>query len=162
MTDRDQLVSWLRDAHAIERAEVPILERHAQQADSRPELRARLERHVGETERHMETLERCLDRYDASPSTARDFLARIGGTVESFATAPFGDTIVKNVIADYTMEHMEIASYEGLRAAAERLGDEETVRACDSILDDERDMARFLRESLPAAVDSELSVGRTS
>jgi ferritin-like metal-binding protein YciE len=160
MSDRAQLVTWLKDAHALERAEIPILERHAQQANPRPELRARLERHIGETERHMETIERCLDRYGERPSTVKDALARFGGTLESFATAPFGDTLVKNVVADYSMEHMEIAAYEGIRAAASRLGDEETVRACDSILDDERDMARFLGDALPAAVDSELDLGR--
>lgn len=156
MPDKDLLVSWLRDAHAMERALVPVLERHAEQAHDRPELRARLERHVGETKRHIDLVERCLERYGEGPSAGKDLLARATGTLQSFATAPFGDRLVKNTIADYATEHLEIASYEGIRAAAERLQDQQTVSDCETILQDERDMARFLSESLPHVVDSEI------
>jgi ferritin-like metal-binding protein YciE len=156
MPDRDLLVTWMKDAHAMERALIPVLERHAEQADARPELRARLERHVGETKRHVEILERCLQRYGEDPSATKDLIGRASGTLQSFATAPFGDRLVKNSIADYATEHFEIASYEGIRAAAERLNDDATVKDCETILEDERDMARFLSESLPHAVDTEI------
>jgi ferritin-like metal-binding protein YciE len=156
MPNKDLLVSWLRDAHAMERALIPVLERHADQAEARPELRARLERHIGETKRHADLVERCLERYGEDPSTTKDLLARASGTLQSLATAPFGDRLVKNAIADYATEHLEIASYEGIRTAAERLGDEATVQDCETILADEREMARFLSETLPHAVDSEL------
>jgi ferritin-like metal-binding protein YciE len=156
MPNRDLLVSWLRDAHAMERALIPVLERHAEQAEERPELRARLERHVGETKRHVDLVERCLERYGEDPSTAKDLLARATGTLQGFATAPFGDRLVKNSIADYATEHFEIASYEGIRAAAERLDDQATVKDCETILQDEREMARFLSEALPHAVDAEI------
>jgi ferritin-like metal-binding protein YciE len=156
MPNRELLVSWLKDAHAMERALVPVLERHAEQAEERPELRARLERHVGETKRHIDLVERCLERYGEDPSTTKDLLARASGTLQSFTTAPFGDRLVKNSIADYATEHFEIASYEGIRAAAHRLDDQATVQDCDTILEDEREMARFLSENLPHAVDSEI------
>ncbi len=156
MPNRDLLVSWLKDAHAMERALIPVLERHAEQAEDRPELRARLERHIGETKHHVDLVERCLERYGEDPSTTKDLMGRAAGTLQGFATAPFGDRLVKNSIADYATEHFEIASYEGIRAAAERLNDQATVQDCDTILEDERDMARFLSETLPHAVDTEI------
>ena len=57
------------------------------------------------------------------------------------------DEVVKGTLASYTFEHMEIASYRILIAAAEQAGDQETKRVCESILQQEIAMAEWLAEN---------------
>jgi ferritin-like metal-binding protein YciE len=59
------------------------------------------------------------------------------------------DEIVKGAMASYTFEHMEIAAYRVLIAAAEALGDAQTKSTCERILKEELSMASDLEASLP-------------
>jgi ferritin-like metal-binding protein YciE len=52
-----------------------------------------------------------------------------------------GDEVMKGSLASYTFEHMEIASYRILIAAAEEVGDDKTARTCRKILGEEESMA---------------------
>ncbi|CAP44121.1 DUF892 family protein [Bordetella petrii] len=51
-------------------------------------------------------------------------------------------------MASYTFEHMEIASYKSLIAAAELAGDAETKRVCEAILPQEEAIAEWLSERI--------------
>jgi len=55
---------------------------------------------------------------------------------------------VKGAMASYTFEHLEIAAYRSLIAAAEAAGDQETKRVCESILKEEEAMADWLAEHI--------------
>jgi ferritin-like metal-binding protein YciE len=56
---------------------------------------------------------------------------------------------VKGAMASYTFEHMEIAAYRVLIAAAEAVGDAQTKSTCEQILKEELSMASDLEASLP-------------
>lgn len=60
-----------------------------------------------------------------------------------------GDEVMKGSLASYTFEHMEIASYTILIAAAESLGETEVVRACEENLREEVSMAEWLKTIFP-------------
>lgn len=62
------------------------------------------------------------------------------------------DEVVKASLASYAFEHMEIASYRALIAAASVCGDMETKRICEEILPQEQAMADWLAERLPGTV----------
>jgi ferritin-like metal-binding protein YciE len=68
-----------------------------------------------------------------------------------------GDEIVKGSLASYTFEHMEIASYNILIAAAETVGDSETARVCRQILSEEEAMAAWLMDHLGSTTKQYLS-----
>src|SRR5918911_949223 len=65
----------------------------------------------------------------------------------SWSIGPQG-TLVKLCIGDFAAEHYEIATYTMLITAAQLCRDKETVRACQKILPDEEEMARWLEEHL--------------
>jgi hypothetical protein len=97
-----------------------------------------------------------LEAHDGTPSTVRE----IGGVVGALMKVPLdlvrGDKAGRNARDGYAAEHLEIASYELLKRVAQRAGDDETVQTCDTIIAQERAMARRIEESWDAAVEQSL------
>lgn len=52
----------------------------------------------------------------------------------------------------YAFEHMEIAAYRNLIAAAQILGEARTAQVCQSILEEEIAMAAWLEEHMSSVV----------
>jgi len=154
----DILVAWLRDAYAMEKAMVPVLENHAKDAERFPELRQQLQQHASQTQRHADMVAECLRQLGEEPSTFKNTIARVMGAVQSVATGAFHDEIVKNALQDFGSESFEIACYRALIEGARGTGNQEIVRVCEEILREEEAMARFLEQSLPTAVHDVLPV----
>lgn len=150
--DREILIRWLNDAHAMEQAQIPVLENHAKDAEGFPHIRARDEQHVEETRRHAELVRGCLQRLGETPSATKSLLGSMMGNVQSVMTGAFRDELVKNFLMDHAAENLEIASYSALVTAAREVGEEEIARTCEEILREEEAMAGWLRENLPTAV----------
>lgn len=154
---KDTYIAWLNDAHAMEVGLVTMLEKQAKETEGIPEMNARIVEHLEETKRHAEMVKACVDRHGGSTSTGKDVLSQISSTVSGLGTSMMSDAMVKNVHASYAAEHFEIASYQTLRAAAEELGDSETVSVCNEILKDEERMADWLMKQLPGVVKDHLA-----
>lgn len=150
--DREVLIAWLNDAHAMEQAQIPVLQNHAKDADAFPEIRARDEQHIEETGRHADLVRGCLERLGESPSATKSALGTMMGNAQSVMTGPFRDELVKNFLMDYAAENLEIASYNAIITAARDMGEEDIARTCEQILRDEEAMAGWLEENLPTAV----------
>src|SRR3954462_605312 len=88
------LIAWLRDAYAMEKALVPVLENHAKDAAAYPDLRARIDQHVAETREHQRLVEQCLRQLGEEPSATKNFMAKVMGAVQSVATGAFHDEVV--------------------------------------------------------------------
>jgi ferritin-like metal-binding protein YciE len=158
MTDMDErLNQWLRDAHAMEGQAERMLDGEAYRIENYPQLKARMEQHLLETRSQRERLERCLERRGTSPSGMKDLAARFVGMMQAVTGAAVGDEVVKGVLASYTFEHMEIASYRILIAAAEAAGDAETARVCQEILLEEEAMAGWLADAIPGITRAHLA-----
>ncbi len=71
-------------------------------------------------------------------------MARMLGVAQGLSGLFVGDEVVKGVLATYTFEHMEIASYRILIAAAEKVGDAETKTVLEEIVREEEEMAKWL------------------
>lgn len=152
MTNREVLIAWLKDAHAMETGLIPVLQNHAGDAKTDPNAAARINQHVEETRRHAQMVEDCIQRLGDSVSGTKEAMGRVAGWFKSISSGAARDENVKNALMDYGAEHFEIACYRALVEAANLAGEPDVARVCEQILRDEEDMARWLEDQLPMMV----------
>lgn len=143
------LLDWLRDAHAMERQAEQMLTGMAQRIENYPQLKAQVERHIEETRNHANLVQQCVERHGGGISKVKDIAGKLIGLGQALSGLFVSDEIVKGALVGYSFEHMEIASYEILIAAADEAGDIETKRVCEGILQQEKAMASWLEQHLP-------------
>ncbi|RWM69196.1 MULTISPECIES: DUF892 family protein [Mesorhizobium] len=145
---KERLVQWLRDAHAMEEQAETILSGQIERLENYPEIRDRMNTHLEETRQQAKRLEQCLDRIGDGSSTLKDAGGKIIAFGQNISGIFAGDEVMKGSLASYTFEHMEIASYKMLIAAAGEVGDSETESACKANLREEEAMADWLESKL--------------
>jgi ferritin-like metal-binding protein YciE len=149
-TDPTKLyLQWLNDAYSMELGLVPVLENHAKDMESHSLDAARMRQHISETQRHAELLKECINRTGGDVSSLKATMGKTIGTLKGASTGMFSDELVKDCLADYSAEHLEIASYTSLIAAAEDAGDTQTAAVCRTILEDEISMSQWLESQIP-------------
>jgi ferritin-like metal-binding protein YciE len=153
MAHEEIYVAWLNDAYGMENALVQVLENHAKDAQDHPQMQAKIQEHLDKTRQHAELVKGCIERRGGSTSAVKTGMANLVGVMQGLSTGMAEDELVKNGIADYAAENFEIASYRALLTAAQVLGDEQTAQVCQQILADEQDMANWLAQHLPEAVE---------
>jgi ferritin-like metal-binding protein YciE len=145
----ENLMAWLRDAHAMEEQAVTMLNSLASRTGDYPDLKARIEQHLLETRTQAEALEGCILRRGGDTSTLKDLAGKIIAFGQGMGAMFVDDEIVKGAMASYAFEHMEIAAYRVLIIAAEAVRDAETKAVCERILKEELSMASELEAHLP-------------
>jgi ferritin-like metal-binding protein YciE len=153
MAHDEIFMAWLNDAYGMENALVQVLQNHAKDAQDHPQMHAKIQEHLDKTRQHAELVKGCIEHRGGSPSAIKTGMANLVGVMQGLSTGMAEDELVKNGIADYAAENFEIASYRALITAAQDLGDEQTANSCRQILADEQDMANWLAQHLPEAVD---------
>ena len=144
----ERLMQWLRDAHAMEKQAEKILSALAGRIESYPQLKSKIESHFRETQEQAKRIESCIERRGGDTSLLKDAGAQLLAMAQGFTGIFTGDEVMKGSLASYTFEHMEIASYRILIAAAEEVGDDETSRICRKTLGEEEAMAEWLAENI--------------
>lgn len=157
----DALMSYLRDAHAIEAQSLSLLQAGPAIAGCE-QLADTLREHLAQTREHQELVEQRLRSHDSSPRRLQDAGMRLGGLNVGAFFAAQPDTPVKLAGFAYAFEHLEIAGYELLRLVAQRAGDQQTAAMAEHILPQERAAATKLAQSWDAAVDAVLGTVRVS
>jgi len=147
---REWLVQWARDAHAMEEQAKTMLSGQAQRLQNYPMLQGGIERHLEETNVQAQRLANYLEGIDEGNSTMKDIGGKLMAMGQAFTGMFASDEVMKGALAGYTFEHMEIASYTILMAAAEELGDQELARICRQNLEEEVAMADWLASQAPA------------
>lgn len=148
-TKQDNLLDWLRDAHAMEQQAESMLKAQADRLEHYPELKQRIEQHIQETLGQQTLLKGCIDRLGGSTSALKDMAAKLMAFGQAVGGMAVSDEVVKGAMAGYVFENIEIATYTVLIQAAKDVGDVETQRACEEILPQEIAMADWLRDHLP-------------
>ncbi|MBN6150197.1 ferritin-like domain-containing protein [Xanthomonas sp. AmX2] len=146
---KENLLNWLRDAHAMEQQAEQMLKAQAARIEHYPALKARIEEHLQETLGQQRLLEACIERLGSSPSLIKDTMGKVAAFGQAVGGMANSDEIVKGAMASYVFENLEIASYTSLIAAARTAGDIETQRACEQILPQEQAMAKWILDHLP-------------
>lgn len=153
----EQLLTWLRDAHGMEVQAEAMLKGQANRLSDYPQLKARIEQHIEETRVQAGLLEGCIDRLGGSTSAIKDLSGKLMAMGQTMGGLMASDEVIKSILSSYTFEHMEIASYKILIAAAQEVGDLQTREVCERILVEEEDMAQWLGDRLGQITQQYLS-----
>ena len=137
----ENLMHWLRDAHAMEKQAIESVERQQNRLEHYPELRNWARDHVQTAQQHRQLIRQCIERRGGSPSTLKDVAMTVLGNIQELSGILTADEVLKNAIGDYAFKHYQIACYKALIAASEEANDPETKRVCEEILSTEQQLA---------------------
>jgi len=135
----DLFLDTLKDIYYAEKQIVKTLPKMAKAATS-PELKAGFEKHLEETEGHVERLEQVFELI-GKPARGKTCDAILGiieegkSIIEDFTGTPALDAGL--VSAAQAVEHYEIARYGTLKTWAQQLGLTEAVSLLDATLGEE-------------------------
>lgn len=156
MNTKDELIEWLRDAYAMEKAMEIALKKQMDSDDTLQPLRDLFEVHYTETQNHASAVEGCLKSLGSNTSTLKTTFAEAIETMKSIGASFTKDAGVKAMLASYAAEHFEIGCYLALAAGARNLGMPDIAATCEKILADEKRMADWLEANVTNAVTSYL------
>ena len=153
-------ITGLKNAHALEKQALSIMEPQVSRIQHYPEMADRLREHIGETNQQIDRLEEILDGFDSKGSMLKDMATSMAGGMAAISHSVMGDEILKNTFANYAFEHFEIASYKSLIVMAEGGGFGQSVPLLQTSLGEEQMMAEWIDQNLPMVTqrDSELYV----
>jgi ferritin-like metal-binding protein YciE len=165
-TKRDlKLVQYLNEAYGKEKELETALQAHIRMT-TRPPYKKRLQEHLKETKGHARVVERRIKQLGgkAEQVPAPGPVAEVATTAQSAASKAVAaakgplhavrgtgehEKMLKNAKTEYFNEFEEIATYSGIEALAEAVGDRDTARLARGIRREEERMAKFLERQIP-------------
>jgi len=144
MTKREQFLQWLADAHAMEMGIVTSLEKHIVDAKGQSEIKSALQNHLRQTKNHAKEIGKALESLGGGRPVIKEGVSKLATLAVGLVSTAAGDTAIKNAIADFATEHLEIACYTSLIFTATELGEKEIAATCKAILKEEKQMAKVL------------------
>lgn len=147
-----EVLSWLRDAYAMERG-LEVSLKAVSDSNRHPiEYRNACATHLAQTKRHAQTIELLLKTHGSAVSTVKTGISVLTEAMKGFGTAMSRDEAIKDLLASSAMEHFEIACYRAIIAAAETTGLTDISKACEQIIPEEEKMAETISALLPRVV----------
>ena len=153
----DLFLDTLKDIYFAEKHILKALPKMAKAAHS-DKLRAAFEKHEGETEGHVERLEKVFDLLDkpARSKTCDAIVGILDEGKEIMAEYKGTEALDAGLLAAaQAVEHYEIARYGTLKAWATKLGMTEAVRLLDETLQQEHKTDEALTTLTLGTVNSE-------
>ena len=157
MEMRETVVSWLRDAHAMEAAGGDNLEKNIDRFDGYPMVQQKFREDLTFSKQHLQDIEQCLDQMGADRSMLKDLAMKFAGTMQPYLGAMSSDEPVKHLLAAHAYEHFEMASYRSLSAAADTIGNPRLKEVCERSLRQKQEMAAWIDAQLPSVTKDYLS-----
>lgn len=150
MTDtRETVVSWLRDAHAMEAAAVDNIEKNIDRFEDFPTVQQVFRDDLDASRRNSKQLETTLERLDADSSTLKDMGMKFASSMQKLGAGAASDDVVKHMLSAQAYKQFEVASFRSLSTAAETIGDSQLKAMCDRSVDEKKRLAARFEESLP-------------
>jgi ferritin-like metal-binding protein YciE len=167
-TRDDKLIQYLTEAHGKEKELETALEAHIAMTTRAP-YKKRLQQHLKETKAHARGVERRIKQLGGStshlPAPVADAAAAAQGVASKAVSAAKGplhairgtgesERMLKNAKTEFSEEHQEIATYAGIEALADAVGDRETAKLARGIRREEERMASFLGKQIETLAKS--------
>lgn len=145
-------ITWLNNAYAMEIDIAKSLEGQVNDFEDYLEVQKGIEWHLEQTKTHAERVKMCIENNGGEVSEVKSTLAAMMGAVKGASMDIMHDKVVKILLANFSIEHMEIISYRALIVAAEQVGDTDAISVFEEILEDEETMAGEIETQLPAVI----------
>jgi ferritin-like metal-binding protein YciE len=142
----DLYLDGLKNAHALEKQAVQLLERQLERIEIYPEVSSLLNRHLQETRGQIARLDEILSSFGEESSLFKDMTTALAGNLAAIGHAFSGDEVLKNHFANHAFENYEIAAYLSLIELAEQSGRGGHVSALRQTLAEERNAAQALHD----------------
>lgn len=153
MSHQKHLVHFLQEAYALEEKLVTSLEKQAEDLkEDFPEVSKQVRKHLLETKKHSEMVEKSLEKLGESPSDMKAMGGKATAMMEGMMVGMKEDKVVHYSEMSFAVEHFEIAHYNTIMVTAKELGEKEIVEMCQTILNDEQDMADWLEKNAAPTV----------
>ncbi len=107
MKTKEELIDWLRDAYAMEKAMESALKKQINNDKLPLEARELASIHFTETEGHAEAVHACLHKLGADVSTLKTALAQGMEVVKGYGTMFARDEHIKDILAAYASEQAD-------------------------------------------------------
>jgi ferritin-like metal-binding protein YciE len=152
----DLFLDAVKDIYYAERQITKALPKMARAAQS-PDLKAGFEKHLEETEGHIERLDQIFEMLGKSPrgktcDAILGIIEEAKSIMDEFKGAPALDAGL--VAAGQAVEHYEIARYGTLKTWAGQLGMNDAVRLLDATLKEEVATDKILSELAETQVNA--------
>ncbi len=152
---QDLFLDTLKDIYYAEQKLTKALPKMAKMAHA-DELKAAFEKHLGETEVHVERLEQVFELLQEKPKAKKcpaiDGIIKEGDEVgKDYKGSPALDAGLLS--AAQAVEHYEITRYGTLKTWAEELGMSEAVELLDATLEEEKMTDKALSEMAMSSVN---------
>ena len=148
----DVFIDGLRNAHAMEKQALSIMQPQLNRLEHYPQVSALLDRHIRETEVQIQRIDQIFEGLNESASGVKDTMLSLSGSMAAMTHSMATDEILKNSLANYAFEHFEIAAYTSLITMAEQGGGQSAIPLLQQNLDEERAMAADIEAGLPDVV----------
>lgn len=159
LTATEIFLDGLRNAHALEKQALSIMQPQLNRLEHYPELLELLERHKRETEGQIERLDEILASLEGSASGLKDASLSLTGTLAAVGHTFAEDEILKNSFANYAFENFEIATYVSLITLAKICNADTAVPLLEKSLEEERRMAASIYETLDVTTRRYVELG---
>jgi ferritin-like metal-binding protein YciE len=149
----EEVVKYLRDAHAIEAQALQLLQAGPKIAEIE-ELATVFREHLAETREHQRLIDERLAQLGSGPARFQAGALRTGALNLGAFFKVQPDTPAKLAGFAYAFEALEIGAYEMLTRVAQRAGDEQTAALAQRILGDELRAREAVAGTWDAAADT--------
>lgn len=147
---RSLFITGLKNAHALEKEALSLIDRQVQRLENYPEMAERLRAHRKETEEQIVRLDAIFEQLDEKASGLKDLALGTMGNLAALGHTVAGDEVLKNHFANLAFENFEIASYRSLITMAEVAAFQPAVPMLQETLREEEAMAAWVAETIPA------------
>jgi ferritin-like metal-binding protein YciE len=149
---RDIFIVGLRNQHAVENQAIELLQRQIGRLENYPEMVARMQEHVRESQEQARRIEEILSGLGTSHSSMKDTAQSIMGNLMALGHTVAPDEVLKNSMANLAFENFEIAGYLSLLTMADAAGINQAKVALNESLREEERMAQWVQEHIAPTV----------
>ena len=155
---RSVFVIGLKNAHAMEKQALSIMQPQVNRLEHYPELLKGLQSHISETDTQIQRLDEVLDSLGESSSPMKDAMLSAFGSMAALGHVTAGDEVLKNSFANLAFENYEVGAYISLVAGARMIGEGDAAELLEQNLDEERRMAEWVARNIPSVMERFISL----